>query len=302
MVYQKEADIPLKVLSEKNSKNLNFLKPKLFSVSVKEDLSNFSSKDKMKDLIDLFFELQKKEELNDYDYNKIKDIQTDISFKMRSILIDWIINVHSVAPKNQNTLFMAINIIDRYLSQRQILMSKFQLLGVAALFISDKYEEIFPFHIKDYVEFTAFAFERNDIIQMEHEILTLLDFQLNLPYANYFFSILTILFKIESKFELLGKFFLEAYLLNQNCLKYKQSEIALAVCFILLKMSNKWEEDSEMIKIIYGENQKNPLKLFMLSKDIYLMHEKKDIYAKEFPVVYRKYGLLKENETVKEEE
>lgn len=63
---------------------------------------------------------------------------------MRGILIDWLVDVHQKYKMVPETLFMAVSIIDRYLEKTQVVRYKLQLVGVAALFIASKYEEIYP--------------------------------------------------------------------------------------------------------------------------------------------------------------
>ncbi len=70
--------------------------------------------------------------------------QTSVNENVRAILVDWIINVHIKFKLLPETLFLTINLIDRYLSFEVIEKQNAQLLGVAALMISSKYEEIYP--------------------------------------------------------------------------------------------------------------------------------------------------------------
>ena len=75
------------------------------------------------------------------EYNYMKN-QNEINEQMRSILIDWIIDVHHKFNFTDETLFMTTSIIDRFLTCKKITRSKLQLLGVTALMISCKHEEI----------------------------------------------------------------------------------------------------------------------------------------------------------------
>ena len=43
--------------------------------------------------------------------------QTEINDKMRAILVDWLIEVHSKFKLRKETLFITINIIDRFLEK-----------------------------------------------------------------------------------------------------------------------------------------------------------------------------------------
>jgi G2/mitotic-specific cyclin 2 len=62
--------------------------------------------------------------------------------EMRSTLIDWLLQVHMRYHMLPETLWTAINIIDRFLSQRIVSRVKLQLVGVTAMFVAAKYEEI----------------------------------------------------------------------------------------------------------------------------------------------------------------
>ena len=68
--------------------------------------------------------------------------QAELQWKMRCILMDWIVEVHSKFRLLPETLFIATNLIDRFLSARVISLVKFQLVGLTALFVAAKYEEV----------------------------------------------------------------------------------------------------------------------------------------------------------------
>ncbi|KAL1459287.1 hypothetical protein WDU94_011288 [Cyamophila willieti] len=69
--------------------------------------------------------------------------QPDINAEMRSVLVDWLIEVAEEYKMQNETLHLAINYVDRFLSLMSVVRSKLQLLGTAALFVASKYEEIF---------------------------------------------------------------------------------------------------------------------------------------------------------------
>ena len=79
--------------------------------------------------------------LPEYGYMKK---QRDINEKMRAILVDWLIEVHYKFKLNAETLFITISIIDRYLSVEQVKRQYLQLVGVTAMLIASKYEDIYP--------------------------------------------------------------------------------------------------------------------------------------------------------------
>jgi cyclin B len=70
------------------------------------------------------------------------DSQVEINSKMRGILADWIIEVHQKFELMPESLYLTMYIIDRYLSMQPVLRRELQLVGVSALLIACKYEEI----------------------------------------------------------------------------------------------------------------------------------------------------------------
>ena len=70
---------------------------------------------------------------------------------MRSILIDWLVEVHLKFKLLPETLYLTVNLIDRYLGKDQVHRSHLQLIGVTAMLIACKYEEIYPPIVKDFV-------------------------------------------------------------------------------------------------------------------------------------------------------
>jgi cyclin B len=77
---------------------------------------------------------------------------------VRAILIDWILNVHLKFKLLPETLYITINLIDRFLSIQNIEKDRVQLLGISALLIASKYEEIYPPTVKDFVYISKNSF------------------------------------------------------------------------------------------------------------------------------------------------
>ena len=110
---------------------------------------------------------------------------------MRIILIDWLLEVNDKLKFKEETFYSAIYIIDAYLSKKFIQRKKFQLLGVTALYISTKLNEIFSGRVKDYVLITDNAYNEKDIIDMESDICKTLNFNFLIPNCLSFFQILS---------------------------------------------------------------------------------------------------------------
>jgi cyclin B len=160
--------------------------------------------------------------------------QTDVNEKMRAILIDWIIDVHFKFKLKADTLFLTVWLIDKYLSLKKVKRNKLQLIGVTCMLIACKYEEIYSPEVFDFVYITENSYDKKDIINLELEILCLLDFNVTVPTSNSFYEIISSLLCFSTLEFFLGKYLLELFLMDYRSIKYKPSEIANTVCFIIV--------------------------------------------------------------------
>lgn len=61
---------------------------------------------------------------------------------MRSIAVDWLVDVAEEYKIVQEVLFLSVNYLDRYLSRKIITRDELQLLAVTCMFIADKFQGI----------------------------------------------------------------------------------------------------------------------------------------------------------------
>lgn len=90
---------------------------------------------------------------------------------MRTILVGWLIEVHLKFKLLPETLFLTVNLIDRYCEKKQINRINFQLVGVTSMLIASKYEEIYAPEIRDFVYITDKAYTKEQILAQENDIL-----------------------------------------------------------------------------------------------------------------------------------
>lgn len=110
---------------------------------------------------------------------------------MRSILLNWLVDVHLKYKLLPQTLFIAVDILDRYLEKRPVQRGKLQLLGITSLWIAAKFEEVYQVpKISNLVFICNEAYSRADILEMEGNILLALNFELleihSLSYLQLF--------------------------------------------------------------------------------------------------------------------
>ncbi|MFS8029291.1 putative cyclin [Helianthus anomalus] len=81
--------------------------------------------------------------------------QRDITDRMRGILIDWlyIIKVHYKFELMEETLYLTVNLVDRFLSRRTVVRKNLQLVGITitAMLLACKYEEVTVPIVNDFI-------------------------------------------------------------------------------------------------------------------------------------------------------
>ena len=114
--------------------------------------------------------------------------QTELTPKMRAVLVDWLVGVHLQFHLLQETLYTTVAILDRFLQVEvgSVSRNKLQLVGVSAMLIAAKYEEIYAPEVKDFVYITARAYTEKEILKMEIRILATLKFDLGRPLPLHF--------------------------------------------------------------------------------------------------------------------
>jgi hypothetical protein len=112
--------------------------------------------------------------------------QGDINEKMRAILIDWLIEVHHKFELMDETLFLTVNIVDRFLEKQVVPRKKLQLVGVTAMLLACKYEEVAVPVVEDLVLISDRAYTKGQILEMEKLILNTLQFNMSVPTPYVF--------------------------------------------------------------------------------------------------------------------
>lgn len=168
----------------------------------------------------------------------------EISHKMRTILIDWINEVHHQFKLDIDTYHMTVSLIDRYLQKvKTVPKKKLQLVGVTAMFIASKYEELFPPEIHDFVFITDDTYQKYQILEMEKEMVRALDFNLGKPLPTHFLRRFSKAAKASDVNHVLAKYLIELASVDYSTAHYKPSEIAAAALYISLYLFPLSSED-----------------------------------------------------------
>lgn len=228
--------------------------------------------------------------------------QANINSKMRSILVDWLVDVADEYNIKDETLFLTVNYIDRFLSKVSISRQEFQLLGTAALFVASKYEEIYPPEIGEFVYITDDSFTKQQILQMEKLIFTVLEFDVSVPTSNYFLEKYLSDLSLGKEVYCLSKYLCFLSMLEcQPFLKFYPSEIALCSILLAAKSLNVFEEiPTEFIRNTLNYERSldsnGDIDQFLADRNILIEElNKLHLFAKEHPqqVIQRKYSSSK---------
>jgi len=162
--------------------------------------------------------------------------QREINTKMRAILVDWLVEVHMKYRLKSETLFMAVNLIDRYLAMRQVPRKRLQLCGVTALLVASKFEEIYPPEVKDFVYITDNAYTKEDILKMEVSMLSALNFELCSPTPAHFLERFRRSSRCSEEHAHLMQYLAELSLLEAQMVQYTPSLVAAGAALLSNKL------------------------------------------------------------------
>jgi len=172
------------------------------------------------------------------------DFQSEIHWHMRATLVDWLLQVHMRYHMLPETLWIAINVVDRFLSVRVVSLAKLQLVGVTAMFIAAKYEEIIAPSVKEFVYMTEGGYSQEEILKGERIILSTLDFNISSYCSPY--SWVRRISKADDydiRTRTLSKFLMELALLDHRFLRAKPSLVAAVGMFLAKKMlGGEWDD------------------------------------------------------------
>ena len=171
--------------------------------------------------------------------------QSDLSERMRGVLVDWLVEVHWKFKLYPETLFLTINLLDRFLSVKpNIARSQLQLVGVTCLLLAAKYEDIYAPEIKDIVHICDKTYKKEEILSMEVLILNTLGFRITSPSALLFLLRMAKIARCDERQFYLAQYCLELAMADYHLwTNHSASQLAAATLFLsskLLRKSPAW--------------------------------------------------------------
>lgn len=193
--------------------------------------------------------------------------QPDINEKMRAILIDWLVEVHLKFKLYPETLYLTVNLIDRYLEKEEVMRQHLQLVGVTSMLIASKYEEIYAPEVRDFVYITDKAYTKEQILEMEYKMLTTLNFNITTPSSYRFLERISKLWpQCDERAFNLSRYLIELSLVEYRMLKHHPSMLASAALFLTMKIMKK--EHSQWTEKMSAATEFNENQIRHCAKDL----------------------------------
>lgn len=164
----------------------------------------------------------------------------------RDILVNWLVKIHNKFGLLPETLYLAINTMDRFLCKELVQLDKLQLVGTSCLFIASKYEEVYSPSIKHFASETDGACTEEEIKEGEKFILKTLGFNLNYPNPMNFLRRISKADDYDIQSRTLAKFLLEISLVDFRFVGILPSLCAAAAMFLSRKMLGKGKWDGNL--------------------------------------------------------
>jgi len=249
-------DIPEKKDSKKDIENIEKeidkvkVEEKEEPLSSKIESNNINNKDNdpqlwKEYLIDIIESLLIEEDyfLNNKKYINpfyLENEKSELNPEMRTVAVDWLVLVHHKIFKfKENTLFLAIQIFDRYLSINDLNTDKTELLLITSFMLASKYNEIDYVNMQETLQLSQNKFTKEQVIEMEFEILSKLDFEVYAPTMCEYFTLFASYLNLSEPKKNHGFYILNIILVDFHMLEYPNFMLALAVVKLITKKLDK---------------------------------------------------------------
>uniref|UniRef100_H3AWU0 Uncharacterized protein n=1 Tax=Latimeria chalumnae TaxID=7897 RepID=H3AWU0_LATCH len=174
--------------------------------------------------------------------------QPQITPHMRAVLVDWMVEVQGNFELSPEPLYLAVRLVDCFLSHSFCPRDTLQLLGATALLVAAKFEEYIPPYVDDFLYICDDIYTREELLEMEKRVLYVLDFNVNIPTAHHFLCHLAKFGRVSRETRLLASYVCESAQLEYQYVEVWPSGLAAAsLCLALaMKDSLSWNRLKRM--------------------------------------------------------
>ncbi|KYN44443.1 G2/mitotic-specific cyclin-B3, partial [Trachymyrmex septentrionalis] len=186
--------------------------------------------------MDIFEYLKEREHL--FPISDYMDRQVCLSQWMRALLVDWMVEVQESFELNHETLYLAVKLVDLYLTKMTVGKETLQLLGAASLFIASKFDERIPPMVEDFLYICDGAYTQRELIKMEMNVLKVVNFDLGVPLSYRFLRRYARCAKVSMPTLTLARYILEHSLMDYTMIRFSDSKMAAAALLLALLMKD----------------------------------------------------------------
>ncbi|GAA5843994.1 hypothetical protein JCM11251_005936 [Rhodosporidiobolus azoricus] len=209
------------------------------------------------------------------------DQQPELKWYMRGYLVDFLVEIHLQHRLRPETLYLALNIVDRYVSKRIVFKKHYQLVGCAALWIAAKFEDAkdrVP-TLPELVDMCSNAYDEKAFVQMEGHVLSTIGWIVGHPTAEAWLRLACVAGTVEdARTQHVARFLMELTLFHREFIQFNTSDVAMASLLLaryMLGKSRRRHEETE------------PIVRIMLMLDELLGEHLEDVS----PIVLKKYSF-----------
>lgn len=195
------------------------------------------------------------------------DMQREIQWFMRPYLIDFLIEAHAAFALLPETLFLTVNLLDRYCAKRIVYKQHYQLVGCAALLIASKYgdkKDRVP-QIHELNNMCCGLYDAGMFAQMEMHVLNTLDWTIGHPTVDFFSQLRVAEEQDPQEVEQMAAYMAEIALYHRDFVSTKPSTISrasLALARAVLGRpeisDGEWDQKSNMTLLTLSHHLHNP--------------------------------------------
>ncbi|XP_044057184.1 cyclin N-terminal domain-containing protein 2 isoform X2 [Siniperca chuatsi] len=159
------------------------------------------------------------------------DLPRHFTDATRAVLVDWLIQIHEIMHFQEETLYLAIHLLNRSLRQIKVTTANLQLLGMVCLFVAAKKEECLLPEVSGLCYLMDHTYTKHQLLRMERKVLCGLKFDLSYCPPLHFLLLLASVARCSTKVVWMARYLLELSLLEGQCVVFLPMQLAgAALC------------------------------------------------------------------------
>ena len=243
---------------------------------------------------DIFKEMETNQKRNLCNYINAENLfklqdKKYINEKIRTFLFHWILANNVKWGLKDETVYLTMNIMDRYISKVKITNNEYQLIAITSYFIATKYEDIYPPDLESLLSICKYRYGNNEVLDTEHKILEELKFEI---LYNSSYKFLKFLFTVSNYQDLkifyLAELLLELGIESIEFLSHPPCARAVSALLVAKKLMNI-KGNYNSIKFYYDYNE---AEITNIQKK-YVIILKRIYSSKDRSVVFEKFNNKK---------